>query len=224
MKKKRFAFVSSDISKASINTKDPGKIIENFKYFLFDEVLCEQPPPYSQLTVSIWPIAEYYEKNSMNLPAIVKLRFFFLLSTIIYTLWGLSAFVVTIILGLISSCIPYFILWSVFLLFDGLINTFTVVMFKSVNECNRLKHMVHFTFFVNTIGFLLTAVGSNSKLAMMHPDWLHSPLNTVLTSYLQWLLVFIFIMTTLQNMWTIAMVYKLEKIIKQIQIQTVVRS
>ena len=160
----------------------------------------------------------------MNLPAIVKLRFFFLLSTIIYTLWGLSAFVVTIILGLISSCIPYFILWSVFLLFNGLINTFTVVMFKSVNECNRLKHMVHFTFFVNTIGFLLTAVGSNSKLAMMHPDWLHSPLNTVLTSYLQWLLVFIFIMTTLQNMWTIAMVYKLEKIIKQIQIQTVVRS
>ncbi len=94
-----------------INSEYNEELIDNFNYTTSDAIFCEQPPPYSQLSVSIFPVKYYPGKNQMIMSMIFKPRDFFLVSSIIYFIWGVLAFVVTIVLTTISSMMPYFSLW-----------------------------------------------------------------------------------------------------------------
>lgn len=210
----------SEPQKVSISSNDSGKVIENFNYIPFDTILSEQPPPYSQLTVSISPITAYYEKNLMKISPIVEFRKFFFISTSIYILWGLLAFIITTIFGIISSSIPYFGFWSAFLILNGLMNILSITLFKSPNEYNRFKRMFQFTLFLNTIGFLITTVGSNSKLSISYLYALNSPCENVLRNYFQWTIMFIFLLTTIHNLCNIFIVYKFANVIKTMSMET----
>ena len=196
--------------KVLINPMSTEKLEESFRYFTSDAILDEQPPPYSQLTVSISPITKYYEKNRMVRSTIVKQRNYLLISTIIYTLWGVFACILTVFCGIISSVVPHFGLWSAFLILNGFINVLSIITDKSMEDIGRFKRMFNFTLFVNTIGFLIAAVSTNYRLSTVCFSTLDSRCENILTKYLQCIFILTFILTTIHNILNILMIYTIE--------------
>ena len=119
------------------------KLTDYLDYAVLDALFSEQPPPYSQLSVSILPMKEYFEKNSMIIPMISKLKIFFLISNIIYFLWGVLAFV---LMMTISSCsTPNFSVWSAYLMFNGAINIFVVLLcLRNTNKSFKSRIFLYF--------------------------------------------------------------------------------
>lgn len=183
------------------------KFEEAFRYLTSDAILDEQPPPYCQLTVSVSPIAKYYEKNrKIKSSSIAKQRILLLISTILYTLWGIFSFVLTVVFGMIFSLIPHFALWSGFLILNGLINVLSIITDKSMEEIGRLKRIFHFTLFVNTIGFLIAAVGTNYRLSTDYFSTLDSLEEYISTVYLQRVFISVFFFTNIHNILNIVMI------------------
>lgn len=195
--------------KSQLNSEFSGKIIDNFDYTTSDVIFWEQPPPYSQLSVSIFPTKHHYAKNRIIISRISNPRNFFLISSIIYFIWGVIAFALTIALTIISYTIPYFTLWSVFLILNGAIDIYLIQLWSS-NDINHLKRMFSFTLFLNTMGFILSVVIINSTTSIVCLNTFNFLCDNNLATYLQLVFVLVFIVSTIHNIFNVVIVYNID--------------
>jgi hypothetical protein len=136
-------------------------------------------------------------------------RNFFLISSIIYFIWGVLAFVLTIALTIISFIIPYFTLWSILLILNGAINVYVILLWSS-NGITHLKRMFSFTLYLNTMCFILSAAIRNFTTSIVCLNTLDISCDSILAAYSELAYVLIFILATVHSVFNVVIVYNID--------------
>jgi hypothetical protein len=201
------------------NTEHFHNSIGSFIYVTSDVLNSEQPSPYSQLTVPIFPLKHFLEKNPMVTSMTSKLRKFLLISSIIYFIWSILAIGLTIALTITSYDTLYYDLSAGSLLIGAGINLCLVLHWIS-DAMTHLIHMFSFTFILCTIASILLATDyTRSKICLYSTECLYS---SELISNLQLAFVFVFMYAALHNVINLVVTYNVRTKIRLTPLSSVV--
>ena len=186
------------------------KLVDNFGYSFSDVVYAEQPPPYSELSVSLFPWKHVHKKDYTGKLSITKISRFFFISSIIYCIRSVLATALAIDLAVNSNHPKFYSLWAGnFLLSGGII--MYIAHFYPSDAIYRFRHTSSFILFFHMMVYTLLFINMNNNGTILRRCLYSSYLSCHydLTTYVQMALNFVVLFAILHDFLNIMMTYAL---------------